>query len=322
MKKVIRIVASLLLVTSMLVACQPKRHKVAYTVYPVQFLLEEIGGERVETYAFSNEKNVMRSQLVEDYKDIIKNVDTIFTIGGLEPYLDIINQDILDYSPNVIDLGSKGAVIPFGRYSSGYLDSVVVEAETQYYENPLFENIDTYTNDPYIWLDPIMMTSMANEILTYFVSIDPDNTDYYQSNFENLKMELAYLDANYAELKQNNNVAFASMIPAFGRYANNYGYSVSPIMISKYGNLPTKAQLEVIKVRLINDGVRYLIIEDNLDKDIVDMANSLADELDLEILNVSSLSALTTKQINEGLNYIDVMNENLQVLKTLGKTTE
>ncbi len=322
MKRLSKILITILASSTLLIGCQPKKQKVAYTVYPVQFLLEEIGQDRVETYAFSNGKNVLRSQLVEDYVDVIKNVDTIFTIGGLEPYLDIINQDIVDYSPEIIDLGSKGAVIPFSRHTSAMLDQVEVEVETQYYENPLFENVDTYTNDPYLWLDPMMMTSMANEILAYFISNDPDNTDYYQKNFEELKMELAFLDANYTELKNHNGVAFATMIPAFGRYANNYGFSVSPIILSKYGNLPTVAQLEVMKVRLLNDNVKYLFVEDELDKDVVEMANALAKELELEVVYVSSLSSLSHKQKEAGLNYIDIMNENLQVLSKLNNSVE
>ncbi len=301
---------------SLLVACQNKQHKVSYTVYPVQYLLEQIGGEKVETIPFSNGKNIMRSNLSEDYKTILKEADTIFTIGGLEPYLDTISQDITDYKPDLYDLGSKGAIIPFVRYTSAIVDNVEVGVESNYYENPLFDNVDTYVNDPYIWLDPIMMTSMANEILAYFKSIDPDNTNYYEKNFEKVKMELAYLDANYSELK-GNRITVASMVPAFGTYAKNYGMSVSPIILSKYGNLPSQAQLEVIKARLIQDGVKHLIVEEDLDDDIMELANTLKDELQLELVYISSLSSRSQKQIEENLDYISIMNENLQVLKSL-----
>ena len=232
MKRLLRILSIIIILTILLVACQPKKIKVAYTVYPIQYLLEEIGGDKVELLAFSDNNNVMRAQLADDYKEVLKNVDTIFTIGGLEPYLDIINQEMIDYKPNIYDLGSKGAVVQFGRYTKVIVDNVEVGVETSYYENPVFENIDTYTNDPFIWLDPIMMTSMSNEVLAYLVEQDPDNTDFYTKNFEKVKMNLAFLDAKYAEVKSKSNIRMASMIPAFGAYANNYGLSVSPIMLS------------------------------------------------------------------------------------------
>lgn len=316
MKKSFSLIISIFLSLALLVGCQPKKLEVAYTVYPVQYLLEKIGGDKVITHSFSNEESVMRSTLREDYKTILKEVDTIFTIGGLEPYLDTINQDIRDFKPNIFDLGSKGAIVPFVRYTTAVVDNVEVVVESNYYENPLFDNIDTYVNDPYIWLDPIMMTSMANEVLAYFVENDPDNTAYYERNFEEVKMELAYLDANYSELK-GKNLSLASMIPAFGTYAHNYGFSISPVILSKYGNLPTKAQLEVIKARLIQDEVKYLLVEEDLDDDIMELANELKDELNLELVYISSLSARSQKQINGNMDYVAIMNENLQILKSL-----
>lgn len=316
MKKSIKIIAVTLIALSLLVGCQPRKLDVAYTVYPVQYLLERIGGEKVVTHALSSSTNVMRSTLVEDYKTILKEADTIFTIGGLEPYLDTINQDIADFKPNIFDLGSKGAIVPFVRYTTAIVDNVDVVVESNYYENPLFDNIDTYVNDPYIWLDPIMMTSMANEVLAYFVSNDPDNTSYYERNFEEVKMELAYLDANYSELK-GSQLSLASMVPAFGSYANNYGFSISPIILSKYGNLPTTAQLEVIKSRLIQDNVKHLLVEEGLDADIMELAYRLSEELELELVYVNSLSSRSQQQVNGNLDYIAIMNENLQTLKTL-----
>ena len=322
MKRLLRILSIIIILTILLVACQPKKIKVAYTVYPIQYLLEEIGGDKVELLAFSDNNNVMRAQLADDYKEVLKNVDTIFTIGGLEPYLDIINQEMIDYKPNIYDLGSKGAVVQFGRYTKVIVDNVEVGVETSYYENPVFENIDTYTNDPFIWLDPIMMTSMSNEVLAYLVEQDPDNTDFYTKNFEKVKMNLAFLDAKYAEVKSKSNIRMASMIPAFGAYANNYGLSVSPIMLSKYGNLPTTAQLEVIKVRLINDNVKYLIIEEDLDEDILKLADDLSNELNLTKVNISSLSSRSKLQEENKLDYIDIMNENLNTLNSLEEITE
>lgn len=321
MKRLFKLVLVLTLSLSILVSCQKRSLDLGYTVYPVQYLLERIGKDYVNTINLSNGENVMRATLVDDYKEILKSADTIFTIGGLEPYVDTISKDIADYTPDVFDLASKGAVLPFQRYTMANIDGVDVMVESNYYENPLFENVDTYTNDPYLWLDPIMMTSMANQVLNYFIEVDPDNTSYYQKNFDEVKMELAYLDANYAELR-NINLPLASMIPAFTNFSANYNMSISPIILSKYGNLPTNAQLEIIKSRLINDGVRHLIVEEDLDKDIMDLANTLKEELDLELVYVSSLSSRSKKDIENNVDYISIMNENLQVLKSLSMSNE
>ena len=86
--------------------------------------------------------------------------------------------------------------------------------------------------------------------------------------------------------------------------------------------MPTTAQLEVIKVRLINDNVKYLIIEEDLDEDILKLADDLSNELNLTKVNISSLSSRSKLQEENKLDYIDIMNENLNTLNSLEEITE
>ncbi|NLC54642.1 MAG: zinc ABC transporter solute-binding protein [Erysipelothrix sp.] len=319
MKKLYKILMLLTMSSLVLVGCTSKKIKVGYTVYPVKFLLEKIGGEKVETAAFSDETMVLRSQLATDYKEILKDADALFIMGELEPYMDIINQDIADLNPKIIDLSVKSGVFEFTRFTSVLIDNQKVDVKSNYYENPIFDSIDTYGGDPYLWLDPITMTSMANQVRDYLVSHDPDNTDYYNNNFDKLKIELAYLDANFLALRNEDNLRFATMTPSFGIWQNNYNFSISPIILSKYGVIPTQQQLELIKVRLINDGVKYLIVEEQMDQDIKDLADSLSKELNIEQVVLSSLSYRSKNQIDQEMNYIQIMNENLTILENLQK---
>ena len=89
MKKIYRMLLVMIATSIVLVGCSNKKLKIAYTVYPIKFLLEEIGGDKVEIFSFSDETMVLRSQLAEDYRDILKKVDALFIMGELEPYMDI-----------------------------------------------------------------------------------------------------------------------------------------------------------------------------------------------------------------------------------------
>lgn len=317
MKRVYKIILSLMLMSVLLVGCSSSTIKAGYTVYPVQFLLEKIGQDRVETYAFSNNEMVLRSQLAEDYKDVLKNVDALFVVGELEPYMDIINQDIIDINPEIIDLSVKSGVFEFSRLTRAVVDNQTVDVKSNYYENPIFDSVDKYHRDPYLWLDPITMTSMANQVRDYLVQKDPDNTNFYNNNFEKLKIELAYLDANFLSLRNEEILNFATMTPSYGIWQSNYYFSISPIILSKYGVLPTELQLELIKVRLINDNVKYLIVEEDMNQDMVDLADQLTEELQLEQITLSSLSYRSKRQIVDDLDYIQIMNDNLTVLEEL-----
>lgn len=322
MKKVYKTLLLIIMLSIVLVGCSSKKIKVGYTVYPVKYLLEEIGKDKVETLAFSSEKMVTRSQLAENYKEVLKEVDTLFIMGELEPYMDIINQDIYDANTEIIDLSIRSGVFNFSRQTKVTVDNQVVDVTSSYYENPIFDSVDHYNVDPYLWMDPITMTSMANQVRNYLVSIDPDSTEFYDENFDKLKVELAYLDANFLSLRKEEHFGFATMTPSYGIWQNNYNYSISPIILSKYGVLPTQQQLELIKVRLINDNVKYLIVEENLDKDVLELADKLAQELNLEKVQLSNLAFRSDKEKNANADYIQIMNENLTVLEDLNKSLE
>ena len=82
------------------------------------------------------------------------------------------------------------------------------------------------------------------------------------------------------------------MTPSFGNWQKSYGIEVYPVILSKYGALPTKDQLEIIKKRIRNDHVRYMAMESNLPEDMVRLREKLIQELGLipvELNNVSSL---------------------------------
>lgn len=319
MKRLSKILLLLLVASMLLVGCSRKKIKVGYTVYPVQYLLEEIGKDKVETVAFSTNRMITRSQVVDNYKEVLKEVDNLFIMGEVEPYLDIINQDILDANTDIVDLSLKSGVLNFSRLTKVDVESQQVDIVNRYYENPIFDSVDKYNVDPYLWLDPITMTSMANQVRNYLVSVDPDHTEFYNENFNQLKIELAYLDANFLELRSGYKFAFATMTPSFGIWQNNYNYSISPIILSKYGVLPTEQQLELIKVRLISDGVKYLIVEENLDDDVLALADQLVSELDLEKITLSNLAFRSQAEIDSDLDYLQIMNKNLSILENLGE---
>lgn len=322
MKKTFKTLLIIITATLILTGCSSKKIKVGYTVYPVQYLLEKIGGEKVEAITFSNKRMVTRSQLADNYKEVLDQVDTLFIMGELEPYMDIINQDIIDANTDIIDLSLKSGVFNFERQTRVNVDNQVVNVTSIYYDNPIFDSVDKYNVDPYLWLDPITMTSMANQVRNYLVETDPDSTVFYNKNFNELKVELAHLDANFLDLRKGESFSFATMTPSYGIWENNYNYSISPIILSKYGVLPSKQQLELIKVRLVNDGVNYLIVEETLDADVLKLAEELAADLNLEKVFISNLAFRSNREIEANMDYIQIMNANLTVLEKLNTAVQ
>ena len=87
--------------------------------------------------------------------------------------------------------------------------------------------------------------------------------------------------------------------------------------MSRYGVLPNEEQLDVIRTTLIEHGVKYMAIEENLPQDMVDLRLQLINELGLIPVALSNISSLSEDQQSLGKDYLSLMQENLAVLQSL-----
>ncbi len=68
--KVIRKILCVLLVL-MMCGCTSIKKYTAYTIYPIGYLLNRIGGNRIETISIQNRSLIQCANLVEDYNEIL-----------------------------------------------------------------------------------------------------------------------------------------------------------------------------------------------------------------------------------------------------------
>lgn len=303
-----------------LTGCAPSSVKVCSTVYPIHYLINQIGGSFVDTCSLSENTVVQRTQIVSDYKELLKEADLLFYIGGLEPYYEIYIDEIRNSSMKSVDLSTQSAIYKFGRYVSINIDGNVVGVEKPYYDAASFEMVNTYVNDPMIWMDPIAMTSMARTITNELSALLPDKSKYFEDNFSTLEVELARLDAEYQSLKKEyGKISMVTMTPSFGNWQKSYGVQVYPVILSKYGVLPNAEQLAFIKEQIRNDGVQYIALEANLEEDMLLLQEELANELGLIPIRLNNLSSITTEDIKENKNYQTMMYDNLEILESIAK---
>ena len=97
----------------------------------------------------------------------------------------------------------------------------------------------------------------------------------------------------------------------------NYNIDVYPVILSRYGVLPTDEQLQLIEQRIVNDDVKYIVYESNMTDDMIALFNKIKDDLGLVQIDLSNLSSLTDQQIADNKDYIQLMYENLSVLENL-----
>ena len=298
--------------------CEEKNPSIATTVYPVQYLVERIGGDDVTVSNITENTMIQRAQIKSSFQDILKDSDALFYIGGLEPYMDLYVDDIRDTGVDMVDLATKSAIYKFERYTSTTIDGITAGTEGPYYEGEEFANLDTYDADPMLWMDPVAMTSMASDIRDYLVQKYPQYKDIFDENYDALELDLARLEADFQAIPDGKmNISFVSMTPSFGNWQKSYGIKVYPITLSKYGALPTSDQLAAMKKRIKSDHVRYIAIEQNLSEDMEKLQQQLIDELALIPVNLNNLSRISSEYKKASKDYLTIMYDNLKALESI-----
>lgn len=322
MKKILQLLAVMLFVGS-LTGCKTTRPTICVTAYPIQYLVERIGGDRATICNLTDGDVIQRSHPVSDYKEKVKEAKLIVTMGQLEPYWEIIRSDVRTSKAQLIDLVSSSAVYKFKRFTRVLAANSVVVIEAPYYEGTAFERINTYEMDPVLWMDPIAMTSMGRMIRDWFISYYPEDKRFFNENFQQLESELVRLDSEFQIMKNKNlTIKFVSITPSFGNWQKAYGIEVYPIMLSRYGVLPTSIQMELILERIENDGVKYIAFEPNLTPELREIYEYIKTELNLTQVNLHNLTVLTPQELESDKNYFDIMYENLNFLESIAEISE
>lgn len=319
MKKLKTLMIMVLLVSA-LSGCSTSKPIICTTVYPVEYLVKRIAGDFVEVCSLSDGPIIQRATIKSNYQQLIDQATVVITMGQLEPYLQIYLSDIRKSRVNIVDLASTSVIYEFKRYTTAYVAGSEVILESKYYEGMEFDRVDIYGKDPILWIDPIATTSMAKNIRDWLIKNYPEEKKIFEDNYLVLSSELARLDAEFQTLKTRKlTMKFVSITPSFGNWQKAYGVSVYPVILSRYGVIPSEEQMQIIKQRIIDDGVQYIAFEPNLSEDLRELYNQLRSELNLTQINIHNLHTLTQNDIDGNKDYLTIMFENLSLLESIGQ---
>jgi len=96
--------------------------------------------------------------------------------------------------------------------------------------------------DPHIWMSPLNVKIMVQNIYEGLVQVDPSNKTYYEKNRDTYLRELTKLDQDIRDgLSRVTNRKFMTYHPAFGYFAREYNLTMLPIEAE--GKEPTAAGL-------------------------------------------------------------------------------
>ncbi len=173
--------------------------------------------------------------------------------------------------------------------------------------------------DEHVWLS-LKNAQLFTELFANTLSeLDSANSDKYQKNSKKYISLLSELDEKYANMVENSskNVAlFADRFPF--RYLFD-DYNLSYYAAFKGCSAETEASFETITFladKLSELELDTVLILENSDTRIAQSVITASGNSDCQIQSLDSIQSVTSQQIENGLSYISLMENNLDVLKT------
>jgi zinc transport system substrate-binding protein len=243
-------------------------------------------------------------QVGGDYVDV-----SVVVPPGVEPHdFEPTPQDIVKIYNAKLFIYNGGEIDPWAPRIEKSLQQQSIETM-----NMLAIIGKTQSNDPHIWLDPIIAQQQVNAIRDALVVIDPEHDTQYRLNAYNYNRKLAQLDTNFrAGLLTCTSHDAVTSHAAFGYLAQRYHFTQVPITGINPDEEPSAKKLSEI-VQLVKDKkIQYVFFETLASPRTAEL---LAQEAQVKTLVFNPLEGLTPMESLQGKNYISIMQDNLKNLR-------
>lgn len=165
--------------------------------------------------------------------------------------------------------------------------------------------------DPHFWLDPILAQVMVDHIVEGLVQVDPGNESYFRQNGETYKKLLQDLHEKIdssLDVLENRTILYAGHF-AFGYFAARYDLThVSPFEGFAPDAEPTPGNIAELIEKVEESNTRVIFYEELIDPKI---ARVVAEQTGAEMLLLHGAHNVTTGEMNSGVTYISIMEDNL-----------
>jgi len=257
--------------------------KVVASFYPLAYMIEQIGGDKVTVSSLIPLGSEVHSWQ-PSISDIVsaENADMIIYLGaGLDQW---VEEDILES----IDAKTK----------------TVVEAS---------EGIQLLKGDPHLWVSPHTALMLAENIAEALIEADPDNEEYYTQRWTAFEQTLRNLDDEYSDsLSTASGKSFFVTHSAYGYIADRYGLEQHGIIGISADEQPSIEKISEI-VEEMTQEKSYVIYVDPVYSDAY--AQTLKAELETRTgESVQILELYLMVGPVEDMNYLDQLDANLNNL--------
>ena len=233
---------------------------------------------------------------------------------------------------DIVTISESDLFIYIGNESEGWIEDALKITETTERSSlalsetvPLLalphehtEEEHHHAYDEHIWLSIRNAQKAVDHLLKEIIALDPVHEAEYTTNAKAYQEKLQQMDQAYTEAigqAENPTIVIADRYP-FRYLAEDYGLTCYAAFDG------CSAETEAGAATILNlaeqidrNKLQAVIIIDQSKPDLAQTVIKSTREKNQQILRLNSMQAITAHQIEEGISYLDIMNENLHALK-------
>lgn len=249
------------------------RLDVSVSFYPIQYLVEGIGGEHVQvTSVTPGDVEPHDYELSPKEVSDLGKADLITYVKGFQGSLDEAVEKVS--GPTVVDLsGSVNLVSHAGghhthdhaehEHEHGHTDAAGHDHDD--HEHTDAAGHEHTATDPHFWLDPQRMVLAAQAVAAALTQADPEHAADYQAGLAAVTEQLNHLDASYSTgLQTCERRTIVTNHAAFGYLAERYNLSQTSISGVDPESEPSPADLAKVKKVVQETGTTTIFTEERV----------------------------------------------------------
>lgn len=189
----------------------------------------------------------------------------------------------------------------------------LIEGNHDHHEDNHDNQEDKHEYDPHVWLNPMNAKIELENIKNSLILADPENKDYYVTNYEKYASELDILDKEYRDTLSplpNRDVIVAHA--AFGYLCEAYGLNQIAIEGLSSDSEPDPARMAEIINFATSQNIKVIFFEELVSPKI---AETIADAIGAKTDILNPLEGLSKEQLAAGDDYFSIMRQNLEAIK-------
>lgn len=274
--------------------------QIVTSFYPMYDFTQNVAGDNAEV-------SVLMKAGTEphDYepsaKDIAKIADSdvfVYNSKEMETWVSSVLTNIDTKKTIVVD-ASQGIDLLEGNHSD---DETEAEHEGH-----------SHAHDPHIWLDPVLAQKQVDTIKEGIIKADTKNKETYEKNALAYKEKLAALNEKFEMgLKNAENRTFVTQHAAFAYLANRYDLEQVAIAGLSPDQEPSPAKLAELNDFIKENKIKIIYFAETASPKI---AKTVANETGAKLEVLSPIEGITQEEQEKGVDYIKVMEKNLEALE-------